>query len=442
MKKLDCIGLAKMSIKLKKQQQIFLSVIIGVLILIISIFAIWGNASGTPKVIDKPTYKKHQLASPISMKNNESHWIEKTQNAWKEELEKAEKMGEDIKGLNTEKDKHIKLINAQKDDLSDMKAQLVALKQQVVDLQSVRSTAQDSGSQKFEPQAGLLPRADEGVMGAQSTGIETGFIQYSARLSKIKKPRIKTPDNYVFSNTFAKAVVLQGADASAGVLNQSNPDIMMFQILDDGVMPNGHKSHLRKCFFSASVVGDISSERGKLRTERLSCIHPDGTSIDTQVTGIVADSKNGIRGRAVWRDEPMVRKAFWGNFWESMGNIGQQYATDYSVSPLGSVATIQTNKIPLAAASSGGAGAAKMYAQYNIKRAEMYHPIIQLPPGTIVDVTFLKGFWLDGGTDSQEPERIDLQKDPQTQVNFDPQATSETPEEKAANQFFYQNHSF
>ena len=70
-------------------------------------------------------------------------------------------------------------------------------------------------------------------------------------------------------------------------------------------------------------------------------------SIDTQVTGIVSDSKNGIRGRAVWRDEPMVKKAFWGNFWESMGNIGQQYSTDYSTSPLGSVATIQAGKIPL-----------------------------------------------------------------------------------------------
>ena len=161
-----------------------------------------------------------------------------------------------------------------------------------------------------------------------------------------------------------------------------------------------------------------------------------------QVTGIVSDSKNGIRGRAVWRDEPMVRKAFWGNFWESMGNIGQQYSTDYSVSPLGNVSTIQASKIPLAAVSSGGAGSAKMYAQYNIKRAEMYHPIIQLPPNTIVDVTFLKGFWLDGGTDNQEPARADERPEEQSAVNFETQASPDTAEEKAANQFFYQNHSF
>ena len=79
-------------------------------------------------------------------------------------------------------------------------------------------------------------------------GIDPGFIQYSAKLNKKSKPRIKTPDNYVFSNTFAKAVVLQGADASAGVLSQSNPDIMMFQIIDDGVMPNKHQGAFKRLF--------------------------------------------------------------------------------------------------------------------------------------------------------------------------------------------------
>ncbi|WBV66636.1 hypothetical protein PGH44_04185 [Legionella pneumophila] len=123
-----------------------------------------------------------------------------------------------------------------------------------------------------------------------------------------------------------------------------------------------------------------------------------------------------------------------------MGNIGQQYSTDYSTSPLGSVSTIQAGKIPLAAVSSGGSGAAKMYAQYNIKRAEMYHPIIQLPPIVTVDVTFLKGFWLDGGTDTNAPEQPEESQN--SKVAFEAPAESETAEEKAANQFFYKNHSF
>lgn len=428
-----------MSIQLKKQQHILLGVIVSIIVLVILGFTLLGNKSTKSEEVDKPNYKKHSLAGPISTTTNESHWIEKTQNAWKAEIAKSDMLDKNIKSLGNEKDKQSKLISSQKEDISQMKSMLSELKQHIVKLQMERNTPPDQLSKKFEPQNGLLPQADEATAG-NSMEIDSGFIHYSAKLNKISKPRIKTPNNYVFSNTFAKAVVLQGADASAGVLSQTNPDIMMFQIIDDGVMPNKHKSHLRDCFFSASVIGDISSERGKLRTERLSCIHPNSTSIDMQVTGIVSDSKNGIRGRAVWRDEPMVKKAFWGNFWESMGNIGQQYSTNYSTSPLGSISTVQATKIPLAAVSSGGAGSAKMYAQYNIKRAEMYHPIIQLPPGTIVDVTFLKGFWLDGGTDTNGPEQ--LSENQSSKVAFEAPAESETAEEKAANQFFYKNHSF
>ncbi|HBD7398697.1 TPA: TraB/VirB10 family protein [Legionella pneumophila] len=428
-----------MSLQLKKQQQILLGIVVGVIVLVIACFALLGNKTVKSKEVNKPTYKKHSLASPISTATNESHWIEKTQNAWRAELAKSELLDKNLKALGYEKDKQSKLISKQKDELAEMKSTLSELKHQIVKLQMERVTPAEGTLKNNELHNGLLPRADEATAN-NSMEMDSGFIQYTAKLAKKAKPRIKTPNNYVFSNTFAKAVVLQGADASAGVLSQANPDIMIFQIIDDGIMPNKYRAPLKGCMVSASVIGDISSERGKFRTERLSCIHSNGSNLDIQVTGIISDSKNGIRGRAVWRDEPMVKKAFWGNFWESMGNIGQQYSTDYSTSALGSVATIQPGKIPLAAVSSGGSGAAKMYAQYNIKRAEMYHPIIQLPPMVTVDVTFLKGFWLDGGTDTNAPDQPEDNQNPK--VAYEVPSQSETAEEKAANQFFYKNHSF
>lgn len=300
-----------MSIQLKKQQQIFLGIVIGVIVLVIACFALLGNKTVKSREVDKPAYKKHSLASPISTATNESHWIEKTQNAWRAELAKSELFDKNLKALGDEKDKQSKLITSQKDELSEMKSTLSELKHQIVKLQMERTTPIDGTLKNNEPQNGLLPRADEAAA-SNSMEMDSGFIQYTAKLNKKSKPRIKTPNNYVFSNTFAKAVVLQGADASAGVLSQANPDIMIFQIVDDGVMPNKYRAPLKGCMVSASVIGDISSERGKFRTERLSCIHSNGTNIDIQVTGIISDSKNGIRGRAVWRDEPMVKKAFGG----------------------------------------------------------------------------------------------------------------------------------
>lgn len=427
-----------MSRQLKKKQYLFLGIVVSFIVLIIAGFAFWGSKTTKNKETDKESFKKHSLASPISPTSTEAHWIEKAQNAWKAEQEKSQLFNKSIKALGAEKQQQMKVIQSQNKEISEMRAALTELKQQVVKLQMQKPLPSRAQLQEGEATNDMLPRADEDRK-HNMMEVDSGFIQYTATLKKRAKPRIKTPDNYVFSNTFAKAVVLQGADVSAGVLSQANPDIMMFQIVDDGIMPNGHKSHLKDCFFSASVIGDISSERGKLRTERLSCIHKDGTNLDLQVIGIVSDSKNGIRGRAVWREEPMVNKAFWGGFWQSMGNIGQQYSTEYSTSPLGSVSTINPSRIPLAAASSGAAGSAKMYAQYNIKRAEMYHPIIQLPPQVVVDVVFLKGFWLDGGTDTQSPDNPSEIKS--IQNNFEGAGDSVTPEEKAANQF-YKEHSF
>lgn len=427
-----------MSRQLKKQQQLLLGIGIGFLVLIIAVFAFLGSKTTKPKEEKKESFKKHSLASPISTTSNESHWIEKAQNAWKAEQEKTQQMGKNIQVLGEEKDKQVKLIQSQKDELSQMKATLTELKHEIVKLQMERPVPSQSQLTQGEVGNQMLPRAYEDW---KSNGLEmdSGFIQYTAKLQRRAKPRLRTPENYVFSNTFAKAVVLQGADVSAGVLSQTNPDIMMFQIVEDGIMPNGHRAHLKDCFVSGAVIGDISSERGKIRLERLSCIHKNGTSIDTQITGIASDSKNGIRGRAVWREEPMVNKAFWGSFWQSMGNIGQQYSTEYSTSPLGSVSTINPSRIPLAAASGGAAGSAKMYAQYNIKRAEMYHPIIQLPPQVVVDVVFLKGFWLDGGSDTWTPENPSETRNPNADFES---ASNATPEEKAANQFFYKEHSF
>lgn len=438
MKPPDFIGLANMSRQLKKQQQILLGLVVSLIVIVIALFAFWGNKTEEPKVAAKGNFKKHSLASPISAKSNESHWIEKAQNAWKAEQEKTQKLDKHIQALGEEKDKQVKLIQSQRDELLQMKAAITELKQQIVKLQIERPMPSEPRPRQDELGSQMLPRAYED---RKSNGLEvdSGFIQYTAKLQRKAKSRLRTPENYVFSNTFAKAVVLQGADVSAGVFSQANPDIMIFQIKDDGIMPNGHRAHLKDCFVSGAAIGDISSERGKIRLERLSCIHKDGTSIDTQITGIVSDSKNGMRGRAVWRDEPMVKRAFWGSFWQSMGNIGQQYSTEYSTSPLGSVSTINPSRIPLAAASSGAAGSAKMYANYNIKRAEMYHPIIQLPPQVIVDVVFLKGFWLDGGTDTLAPENPSETRNPN--ANFEG-ASEATPEEKAANQFFYKEHSF
>lgn len=46
-----------MSIQLKKQQQIFLGIVIGVIVLVIACFALLGNKTVKSREVDKPAYK-------------------------------------------------------------------------------------------------------------------------------------------------------------------------------------------------------------------------------------------------------------------------------------------------------------------------------------------------------------------------------------------------
>jgi conjugal transfer pilus assembly protein TraB len=45
-------------------------------------------------------------------------------------------------------------------------------------------------------------------------------------------------------------------------------------------------------------------------------------------------------------------------------------------------------------------------ADYNIRRADQYHPVIQLTAGTVVDLVFLKGFYLDGQKHDEKKDTV------------------------------------
>ncbi|STP14108.1 hypothetical protein [Legionella bozemanae] len=181
-----------MSLQLKKQQQILLGIVVGVIVLVIACFALLGNKTVKSKEVDKPTYKKHSLASPISTSTNESHWIEKTQNAWRAELEKSELLDKNLKALGDEKDKQSKLISKQKDELAEMKSTLSELKHQIVKLQMERVTPAERTLKNNELHNGLLPRANEATVN-NSMEMDSGFIQYTAKLNKKPSHELKHP---------------------------------------------------------------------------------------------------------------------------------------------------------------------------------------------------------------------------------------------------------
>ncbi len=349
------------------------------------------------------------FSSPIEQVNTQSVWMERAQNKLKEQ----EKQTAELKNEITQ----IKNGDTKKSIESDPRFQ--AMQQEIQSLKEAinnKTNMQDQSMQGGNHYQGQVFSTAPGARVSMRDGNPDTVVGIDNDVLNLKSnnnlPK-KNADTFVPSGTFAEAIMLGAADASAGVQAQASPSPMLFRIVANGTLPNHKKSHLKDCVVTAAVVGDISSERGQIRLERMSCTFPNGEIVEQQVDGTVfgMDAKNGVRGNPVWREGALLGRAAVAGTLSGLGSAISQSYTTTSISPLGSTQTVNNGEIFKYGAAQGASNAMDKLAEYNIRRAEQYHPVIQLSAGQPVDVVFLCGFYLDGrkhesckGGDSQGVE--------------------------------------
>ena len=215
------------------------------------------------------------------------------------------------------------------------------------------------------------------------------------------------------AGSHAEAIVLAGVDASAGVASQGDPRPVLLRLTgpawtaaEDG---RALSVDLEGCTVTGAAYGDLSSEKVYARLRTLTCAGPEpDTVIETEVAGFVAGTgKAGVRGPVVSREGALVEKAFLAGL---VSGIGQGVAGAFqpqSVATGGAAAVANTGLagIGRAGLGSGGSTAGQKVADYMIRRAEQYQPVIQLRAGTRVTVVFLEGARLDGRTDAKHAAR-------------------------------------
>jgi conjugal transfer pilus assembly protein TraB len=194
--------------------------------------------------------------------------------------------------------------------------------------------------------------------------------------------------------SFTRGILLGGLDAPTGGQSQSNPHPVLIRLSDNSVLPNQFRGEYRECLVVAAGYGDISSERAYLRTESLSCVRADGATLEVRIQGTVygEDGKVGMRGRLVTKQGQMLANALLAGV---VSGIGQGLATaytSYSNSPLGTVASTDSNADAYRAGLGSGVGKAlDRLAQYYIKLAENTFPVIEVDAGRQIDVVITKG---------------------------------------------------
>jgi len=346
--------------------------------------------------------EKANFSSPLSRLDTEPTVVNKIEKQLRETRKQTENLQEQMETLSNNKKSEDESTKKLNEELSKRVATLEnQLSVSQNNMQANDASFSLSGSNEY--QGNFLPspgatsnRNVNHAVGQKIREDNLSLVSHEAA-AESKIPR-KNPDTYVPAGTFVRAVVIGGADASAAVNAQSNPQPMLLRLVANGTLPNRKKSHLKDCVVTAAAVGDISSERGQIRTESLSCVFPNGEVVDQQVEGTVfgPDGKNAVRGNYYMGGVRFLGNAFAAGALSGLSEgLSQTYTTN-SISADGNVQTISPTRIFQFGAAKGTGKAMDKLADYNIKRAEQYHPVIQLTAGTIVDVVILKGFYLDG----------------------------------------------
>ena len=202
----------------------------------------------------------------------------------------------------------------------------------------------------------------------------------------------------------AEAVVLAGVDASAGVSSQGDPRPVLFRIVgpawtaaEDGT---ALQVDVNGCTVTGAAHGDLSSEKVYVRFRTMTCAGPaPGTVVETDIAGFVAGSgKTGVRGPVVSREGALVEKAFLAGLVSGLGQGAAQAFQPQAVATGTGAAVTNTGlgDIGRAGLGAGASSAGQKVADYMIRRAEQYQPVIQLQAGTKVTLVFLEGARIDG----------------------------------------------
>ena len=208
------------------------------------------------------------------------------------------------------------------------------------------------------------------------------------------------------AGAYAEAVVLAGVDASVGVSSQGDPRPVLLRLTGKAksAAADGEalEADVAGCTLTGAAYGDLSSEKIYVRLQTMTCAGPDtGSVIETKVAGFVAGGgKAGVRGPVVSREGALVEKAFLAGLvsgaGESAANLLQTPARAEGAANAAGLADLGR-----AGLGGGAASAGRRVADYLIRRAEQYQPVIQLQTGTRVTVVFIEGARIDGQEDKK-----------------------------------------
>ncbi len=260
------------------------------------------------------------------------------------------------------------------------------------------------------PQAYQRPDGPGGAQGAApvASPAEVKLVNFSTEsgnASRVAKGNTVYTDsvNYLPPNSFARAKVIVGVDASAGVNSQSDPLPVVLRVTGPArsVYQNGRllTTKIEGCLINGAARGDLSSEKVYVKLQKMTCPQPGGRYAVSEVKGFIAfGGKTGVRGRVVSREGSLVTQAFLaglaGGFGRGFSANANSVFQGTNITTNGQRQKLSTGDILEGGFGEGVAQTGDMVSKYLIERAEQYQPVIEMPTGIDVEIVFLEGVYV------------------------------------------------
>lgn len=246
---------------------------------------------------------------------------------------------------------------------------------------------------------GLPPGGSSEVKLVNFTSADTGNATRVAKGTTVYSDSV----NYLPPNSFARAKVIVGVDASAGVNSQTDPLPVVLRVTGPArsVYQNGRllTTRIEGCLINGAARGELSSEKVYVKLQKMTCPQPGGRYAVSEVKGFIAfGGKTGVRGRVVSREGSLVTQAFLaglaGGFGRGFSANSNSVFQGTNITTNGQRQKLSTGDILEGGLGKGVAQTGDMVSKYLIERAEQYQPVIEMPTGIDVEIVFLEGVYV------------------------------------------------
>lgn len=252
---------------------------------------------------------------------------------------------------------------------------------------------------------GAPPPAEVKLMNFSSDRGAGASSGAGVKLARADVPPLVVEDSpdYLPPNSYARARVIVGVDASAGVASQTDPLPVVLRITGPArsVLQNGRvlTTRLEGCVINGAARGDLSSEKVYVKLARMTCDQPGGRVAVSEVKGFISFAgKSGVRGRVVSREGNLITQALLAGI---VGGFGRGFSANANsvfsstrTNADGTKAKLSAGDILGGGLGQGAADAADTVSKYLIERAEQYQPVVEMPTGIDVEVVFLDGVYV------------------------------------------------